>query len=162
MSKATSWLEMMITQDFQKSPLTSVILAEMLEHTFLMKAANLLRHRTALTHIYITLSMLQYLRVNYKQLSTMSPPTNFLLTWERFVLRCCLSFLYFILFLINLFIYLFLAALGLRCYAWAFLKLQRVGAALCCGAGSSHCGGFSCCRARALSVRASGVVARWP
>ena len=38
--------------------------------------------------------------------------------------------------------YLFLAALGLHC-----------------GARASHCGGFSCCRARALGARASVVVA---
>ena len=40
------------------------------------------------------------------------------------------------------FIYLFLAALGLRCCARA-----------------SHCGGFCCCGAQALGARASGVVA---
>ena len=38
---------------------------------------------------------------------------------------------------------LFLAALGLRCGAWA-----------------SQCGGFSCCRARALGARVSVVVVR--
>ena len=47
-----------------------------------------------------------------------------------------------IIFLINLFIYLFLDALGLRCCRQA-----------------SHCSGFSCCRARALGARASVVVA---
>ena len=41
------------------------------------------------------------------------------------------------------FIYLFLAVLGLRCSAWA-----------------SHCGGFSCCGARALGTQASVVVVR--
>ena len=35
-----------------------------------------------------------------------------------------------------------------------------MGAALRCGAQVSHCGGFSCCGARALGVRASVVVAR--
>ena len=40
------------------------------------------------------------------------------------------------------FIYLFLATLGLCCRAW-----------------DSHCGGFSCCRARALGAWASVVVA---
>ena len=39
--------------------------------------------------------------------------------------------------------YLFLAALGLRCGAWA-----------------SHCGGFSCCGERALGTQASVIVAR--
>ena len=42
-----------------------------------------------------------------------------------------------------LFIYLFWAALGLHCCARA-----------------SHCGGFSCCGARALGTQASVVVAR--
>ena len=52
-----------------------------------------------------------------------------------------------------IFIY-FLAALGLRCCAQAFS-----GAALRCRAQASHCGGFSCCGARALGPRASVVVA---
>ena len=34
------------------------------------------------------------------------------------------------------------------------------GATLCCSARASHCRGFSCCRARALGVQASVVVAR--
>ena len=44
---------------------------------------------------------------------------------------------------LNLFIYLFLAALSLRCGAWA-----------------SHCGGFSSCRTWALGAWASVVLAR--
>ena len=51
---------------------------------------------------------------------------------------CCCCFYKFIHF-----ICLFLAALGLHC-----------------GARASHCGGFSCCGARALGARASVVVAR--
>ena len=43
-----------------------------------------------------------------------------------------------------------------------FLQLRRAGATLCCGAWASHCGGFSCCRARALDTWASVVVARGP
>ena len=39
------------------------------------------------------------------------------------------------------------------------LQLRRAGATLRCGVGTSHCGGFSCCRARALGERASVVVA---
>ena len=66
-----------------------------------------------------------------------SPNHNFMLIlYGDFVF-----FLYIYIFL-NLFIYLFLAALGLHCSAWA-----------------SYCGGFSCCRARALGARASVVVA---
>ena len=34
-----------------------------------------------------------------------------------------------------------------------------MGAALRCGAWASHCGGFSCCGARALGMQASVVVA---
>ena len=45
-------------------------------------------------------------------------------------------------FFMNVFIYLFLAALGLRCSARA-----------------SHCGGISCCGAWALGAWASVVVA---
>ena len=41
-----------------------------------------------------------------------------------------------------------------------FLQLRRAGATLHCGAWASHCGGFSCCGARALGARASVVVAR--
>ena len=39
-----------------------------------------------------------------------------------------------------------------------FLQLQGVGGGttLHCGAQVSHCGGFSCCRARALGSRALG------
>ena len=40
-----------------------------------------------------------------------------------------------------------------------FLQLRQVGATLCCSVWASHCGGFSCCRARALGARASVVVA---
>ena len=40
-----------------------------------------------------------------------------------------------------------------------FLWLWRAGSTLRCGAQASHCRGFSCCRARALGVQASVVVA---
>ena len=48
-------------------------------------------------------------------------------------------------------IYLFFAALGLRCCMWAFSS---------CIVWASHCGGFSTCGARALGTQASVVVAR--
>ena len=41
-----------------------------------------------------------------------------------------------------------------------FLQLQRAEATLCCSVQASHCGGFSCCGAQVLVVRASVVVAR--
>ena len=40
-----------------------------------------------------------------------------------------------------------------------FLQLWRVGATLCCGMRASHCGSFSHCRAWALGLQASVVVA---
>ena len=43
-----------------------------------------------------------------------------------------------------------MAALGLRCCAWAFSS---------CSERASHCGGFSCCGAWALGTRASVAVA---
>ena len=57
-----------------------------------------------------------------------------------------MSFLFFINFFILLFYFIYL------------LLLASLG--LCCGARASHCGGLSCCRARALGVRVSVVVAR--
>ena len=48
---------------------------------------------------------------------------------------------------------------------WVFLAVHGLslvvasGATLHCGARASHCGGFSCCRARPLGVRASVVAA---
>ena len=47
---------------------------------------------------------------------------------------------------------LFLAVLGLRCSARAFLWLKQVGATFHCGARASHCGGFSCHGERASVV----------
>ena len=64
-----------------------------------------------------------------------------------------------IFFLINLFIYLFLAVLGPCCCTPAFSSCGERGLLFRCGAWASHCGGFSCCRARALSAWASVVVA---
>ena len=53
-----------------------------------------------------------------------------------------------------------MAALGLRCCVQAFSSCSEQGATLGCGARASHCGGFSCCGAQALSARASVVAAR--
>ena len=55
--------------------------------------------------------------------------------------------IYFIIYFIKKF---FLGALGLRCCVWTFSS---------CGKRVSHCSGFSSCRAQALGVRASVVVA---
>ena len=54
-------------------------------------------------------------------------------------------------------IYLFLAALGLCCCTWAFSSCSK--RRLLFIARASHCGGFSCCGARALGTWASVVVA---
>ena len=59
------------------------------------------------------------------------------------------------------FIYLFIfGCVGSSLLCTGFLWLRREGITLCCRARASHCGGFSCCRARALGARASVVVAR--
>ena len=63
-------------------------------------------------------------------------------------------------FFFNKFIYLFIfGCVGSSLLHAGFLQLWRAGATLCCGARASHCGGFSCCEARALGIRASVVVA---
>ena len=58
-----------------------------------------------------------------------------------------------LLFFLNDFIYLFLfwAALGFPC-CMGFSLVATGGASLHGGAQASHCGGFSCCRARVLSA----------
>ena len=63
-------------------------------------------------------------------------------------------------FFFNLFLFLFIfGCVGSLLLHTCFLQLQRAGATLCCGAWASNCGGFSCCRARALGTWASVVVA---
>ena len=57
------------------------------------------------------------------------------------------------LFYINLFIYLFIfGCVGSLLLHTGFLQLRRGGATLCCSVQASHCGGFSCCGARALGT----------
>ena len=68
-----------------------------------------------------------------------------------------LPFIYFFYFTITGSV--FLAALGLPRYVWAFLQLWRVGTTLHCGAWASHCGGSPCCGAQALGTWASVFVA---
>ena len=61
------------------------------------------------------------------------------------------------------FIYLFVClfgCVGSSLLCTGFLQLWRAGATLHCSAWASHCSGFSCCRARALGVWASVVVAQ--
>ena len=53
---------------------------------------------------------------------------------------------------LSLYLSIFLAALGFHCCAWAFSSCGERGL-LCCGVRASHCGGFSCCGARALGMR---------
>ena len=56
------------------------------------------------------------------------------------------------------FIYVFLAALGLRCCMWAFSSCSKRGL-LFVAVWASHCGGFSCCGAWAIGAQASVVAA---
>ena len=59
------------------------------------------------------------------------------------------------------FIYLFIsAALGLCCCMWAFSSCGKKGLLASCGVRASHCGGLSCCRARALEHMGSVIVAQ--
>ena len=61
-----------------------------------------------------------------------------------------------------MYLFIYVAVLGLRCYTWAFSSCGvRVGGILTLHrrAQASHCGGFSCCGARAVGARASVVVA---
>ena len=60
-------------------------------------------------------------------------------------------------FLHIVFIYLFLSALGLHCFAWTFSSCSKEGLLSSWGVWASHCSGFSCCGAQALSARASEV-----
>ena len=62
-------------------------------------------------------------------------------------------FLFFCLFIYFWLCWVFVAARGLS-------QLRRAGATLRCDARASHCGGFSCCGARALGAQASVVVVR--
>ena len=63
-----------------------------------------------------------------------------LCSWDKphLVMMCVFFF--------KLFIYLFLAALGLHCCAQAFSSCGERGATLRCNEQASHCGGFSCWR----------------
>ena len=60
----------------------------------------------------------------------------------------------------RLFIYLFLAALGLSCCMRA-LQLQQAEAISSCGAQASHCDVFSCCGARALQTAGFSSCGAW-
>ena len=61
-------------------------------------------------------------------------------------------------FLMNLLIYFWLRWVFVAAHGLSLVAVS--GATLHCGARASHCGGFSCCGAGALGVRASVVVAR--
>ena len=54
----------------------------------------------------------------------------------------------------------FLTVLGLRRYKTAFFSCGEWGLLSSCGGQASHRTGFSCCRAQALGIQASVVVAR--
>ena len=58
---------------------------------------------------------------------------------------------------IYLFIYLFLAVLGLCSCVWAFTSCCKLGLLSRCDVQASHCGGFSCCWAQALGYVGSGA-----
>ena len=61
----------------------------------------------------------------------------------------------------SVFIYLFLAALGLRCCVQAFSSCSKWGLLSSCGVWTSHCGGFSCWGAQTPVLMPSVVVVHW-
>ena len=71
--------------------------------------------------------------------------TNFIFLFKNV---CFIAFIEILIYF--KFNFLFLAALGLHCCAWAFSS---------CGKWASHCGGFSCCRAWTPGALASAAVA---
>ena len=75
-------------------------------------------------------------------------------------MACVFFFFVRLLFFINLLIYLFIWLRWVFVAARGLSLVAAAGATLRCGARASHCGGFSCCRARALGAWASVVVAR--
>ena len=87
---------------------------------------------------YISIVLQQYVRHFYKHL----------------------SYLLLFFFLIILFYLFIFGCVGSSLLHMGFLQLRQAGAALHCGPWASHCGGFSCCRVRALGAGASVVVAR--
>ena len=72
---------------------------------------------------------------------------------------CFQTFIY-LFFISNLFYLFIFGCVGSSLLCTGFLYLHRAGATLNCGVWASHCSGFSCCRARAVGVRASVVAAR--
>ena len=59
----------------------------------------------------------------------------------------------------NMTFFFFFGCVGSLLLCVGFLYLRWAWATLCWGLRASHRGGFSCCRARALGMRASAVVA---
>ena len=89
----------------------------------------------------------------------LSPSRNII---ERVLdhLPCPSSFTYAPSLFFFVFISLFICGcVGSSLLCAGFLQLRRVEATLRCGAGTSHCGGFSCCGAWALGAQASVVAA---
>ena len=68
--------------------------------------------------------------------------------------------LFFFFFFNSHFLKFIFGCIGSSLLCAGFLQLQRAGATLHCGAWPSHCGGFSCCRARAVGAQASLVAVR--
>ena len=80
--------------------------------------------------------------------------------WLQWMAPTFLSIMSFLkIFILFYYYYYFLAVLGLCCSVRAF-STCGAGATLRWGERASHCGGFSCCGARALDSWASLVAAR--
>ena len=68
-------------------------------------------------------------------------------------LPTCLGQLLLVRIFLKLFIYYYLAVLGLHCCVWAFPICGERGLLSSPSAWASHCSGFSCCGSRALEHR---------
>ena len=82
-------------------------------------------------------------------------------SFSDLIMFCPFYFVFFfflnsLLSVLFLFIYLFLAPLGLHCSVWAFSGCSKR-RLLCCDAPASRYGGFSCCGAQASVGMAHGL-----
>ena len=78
---------------------------------------------------------------------------------EKIFTECIYIYKFFLILFYLFYLFIF-GCVGSFLLHVGFLQLRQAGATLRCGAQASHCAGFSCCRARALGVRASVVAVR--
>ena len=135
-----------------------------MEITNLLKSQGLLRSKIN-SHLFHKPSSFHYFPTKFQNISCITTKLRgFSFSSKAGELLQQICFIYLFLFiyfwLFKKFIYLFIfGCVESLLLHTGFLQLPRAGATLPCGAWASHCGGFSCCGARALGVQASVVVA---